>query len=293
MQPPYLRSQGELAAHINNGQMRDPGFARWKLPEVYRAINDALLEWDRRVRLPQIYNLPNGFSTQAYEYALPNYVQEPLDVQIQYTGATFYGEVLPDGGVPQWRDIASYRVEPDGAGGLTLRLGYLPPAEAGRVVWWAANGQVPLTVPKLSSGIDGDDTSLTLDAALTVEQTGWVKIGAEWLFYAGVSRDATTTTLNNLLRAQYGTTAAGHSTGDDVEWGVAADDLRLYNQLYDAVRANLHALFLTDAANQEGGRHGVTMDAYRQRADMFWRTYAPRRRTKLVLDRMALGPTYA
>jgi hypothetical protein len=93
--------------------------------------------------------------------------------------------------------------------------------------------------------------------------------------YYGVTRGSTTTVLNNLVRGLYGTTAAVHNTASTVYWGVSVDDMRLYNQLYDQVQAYLYRRLISDGSVHESGRYQGLMQYAQERADVFWRMYAP------------------
>lgn len=283
---PYLRSQTELLADCE-ARLRDTGNARWSDAEIYRALNDALLFWNDRVSVPHIYTITGGWLSNTFEYSLPNYVRPPLRAEVRRPMP--YQEFGVNAGtVYNWQVIPT-TTEPDGAGGLKLRLEAQPHTLEGRVVWMAPNSRMPTTVPTTSGSTDAAATSMVLGSAVDCDSTGYVKVNAEWLFYAGVTRAASTTTLLNLVRGLYGTTAATHSTSSSAAWGVAMDDLSLLRQLYDQAFAYLHSLYLTDAAQSEKSTHEKMMLHYQQRADAFWQTYAPKRQApKFLLTRKVL-----
>src|SRR5690606_22466861 len=105
---------------------------------------------------------------------------------------------------------------------------------------------VPATPPTTTDDpLAADATSVTVDAAVDVEDVGYLKIGAEWMHYAGITRAASTTTLNNLTRGINGTTAASHASETTVYWGIAMPVRTLWNQLYYGTRWRLHAMNIT------------------------------------------------
>ena len=69
---------------------------------------------------------------------------------------------------------------------------------------------VPLTT--LSQSRDADDVTIKLTSASGFPSSGFIKIGSEEIFYAGISG----ANLVNCLRGQKGTTAASHSSGATV-----------------------------------------------------------------------------
>jgi len=283
---PYLRSQTALLADIE-ARVRDTANSRWSEVEIYNAINDALQTWQQRVRVPHLYTLSNGLSATDYEYALPAYIHPPIVVQVQRTHPTTIAIDLSDTTTYTWQDLPGWEYEPDGSGGMKLRLTYPPYDLDARVIWYAPNSRIPTTIPSTSGSTAADATALTLSSAVDCDETGYVFVGAEWMFYAGVTRAAGTITLNNLVRGLYGTTAALHNTSSACAWGVAAPTTALFAQLIDQAMANLHALFLVDGASKERGRHSENMMYYQQRADAYWARHISRA-PRLLLGRDAM-----
>lgn len=286
---PYLRSQSQLLADVR-ARMRDAGKARWTDPEVYAGLNEGLLHWYRRVSIPHLYTIPGGWVSGTADYSLPAYIRGHIDPQQRRYSSHWLQVSGISSEADTWVDVQGFTVEPNGSGGQTLRLDFSPATDDGRVIWWAYNGQLPTTIPTLNAELSSSATSLTLASAVDdIDDAGYIRIGSEWLHYAGVTRGASTTTLSNLLRAVNNTTAATHSSGADVLWGVGAHRPDLYNQLYDYVRGYLHGLFLTNAAEAERAHHERLSLYYTQQADMYWRRYVPNRKTKLRLGREAVG----
>jgi hypothetical protein len=287
---PELRTQSEILQTIKN-IMRDTANNRWTANEIYTAINQSLDKWSNRVRVPYLYTITDGFETSTHEYTLPYYVRPPLDVQQKrYTGVSVGDLQLDlDTGSHTWIDVPAWELEPDGAGGQTLRLGILPYEVDGRVIWWGANGHVPLSVPNTSAAITTTTaTSLTLTGVPNIGNAGFVKIDQEIIAYAGKSQSATITTLSNLVRGYAGTTAATHLITTPCYWMVAAHREDLFTQLADQSRAYLYSLFLTDAAPREIEHHTFQMRYWQQSADEFWKRYTPNRSPRMRLSREVL-----
>lgn len=106
---------------------------------------------------------------------------------------------------------------------------------------------------------------------------GWVKVGAEWIGYRGVTVGASTTTLANLVRGLSDTTAATHDEAAAVAWGVGAPNWALFQQLLDQASAYAHEYNLTDGSPKERDLHERMLSYYQGRADMFWRKHTPSR----------------
>ena len=216
---PVVRTQAQLLADVE-ARLRDTGNSRWTDAELMRAINDGLTAWHGRVLTPFLY----AFTLTEGErvYALPAYMTELMLVQAERGQDT---DVW-------WTDL-QFDVEPDGEGGQQLRLVKKPAAGDGRIIWWGANGHLPATAPTVhTGGITDASTSLTLSASVDVGRSGYVKVGAEVMAYAGTTDDGTRTTLTNLTRGALGTTAAAALAGVTVYFCVAAPEPRLWEQLY-------------------------------------------------------------
>lgn len=286
---PFLKTQTELLQDMRR-RMRDPDGARWPDHEIYTGINDCLLTWHNRVTIPHLYTISGGWVAGTIEYTLPGYIRGSIDPQ-QRRYSSPWPNVSGIGiEATTWVDAQAFSLEPDGSGGQILRFDFNPATDDGRVIWWQPNGPVPLTAPALNAGIDADDTSLILSSAVTdVSDAGYIKIGSEWLHYAGVTYGASTTTLSNLLRGLNETTAATHNSAATVAWGVGCHRADLFGQMYNYVRGFLHALFLTDGAESEKTHHERQAMYYADMARGFWRSYVPNRKPKMRIGREAIG----
>lgn len=281
----YYRAQNEILADVQ-AHARDSTAARWTAIEVYRSLNRALDAWNGRVSIPMIYTMPSGWSSTDYDYALPAYVRPPVQPQIQYTDNVDYT------GVPTWVNLRAWTLEPDGAGGMTLRVRVVAPAPDttadGRIVWWGKNSRVPTTVVLLNAQINATATSLVTKSVADVEDVGYVKIDSEWIGYAGVTRGTTTTTLSNLQRALNGTTAAIHAADASIYFGVYAPSMAMFQLLNDQILVHLHELFLTDASPRETELHERLMLYYENRVREAWRRFVPARSPVMVQTHDAL-----
>lgn len=267
----YLRSQTELLAEME-ARLRDTSNARWSDAEIYQALNDALDTWYGKVAAPHLYTVPGGWLASTFTYSLPAYLRPPLYPEVERPIP--YDHEIDVATTYTWVPVSAV-TEPDGSGGLTLRLLQPPHNLDGRIRWYAPNSRVPTTLPTTSGSTADTATSMTLGSAVDVEDAGYVKVGSEWIAYAGVTRNASTTVLNNLVRGLYGTTAATHNTGASVAWGVAVDDRRLWQQLRDQTQANCYRMEIGDGSVHETSRYEQYMNYYQTRADQFWPTYAP------------------
>lgn len=273
-----VRTQYELYLELRR-RLRDTSDARWSAVEKYDALNYAILSWGTRVLVPYVYTISGGWVTTTRQYTLPDYVRGKIDPQIK-VGSNDY-----------WEAITSYEIFPDTGTGTLLTLAFYPRTDTARVLWWAENSMVPNVVTTLNTTISSSDTSLITDTTAPVGDAGFVKIGNEWMQYSGITIGTSTTTLNNLVRACFDTTAASHTSTASVYWGVAVHRDDLYIQLLDQASAHLHSMLITDGAAHEMEAHQWNLRYYQQRADEFWRRYAPARSPKMVLGRNAIGDT--
>ena len=287
-----LRNQSELIEQMRR-RMRDPDGSRWTDGEIYSALSDSLSEWYSRVAVPQVYTITGGWVTGQSDYVLPSYIKGDIQPQQRrHTDSYLYQFQVPSD-QDQWVDVNNFQVWPNTSGGLTLHLGRAPDAGDGRIIWWGRNGSLPTAIPTLTSGITAGDTTATITTTLSLPENGYVKLDTEWIGYSGI-QDTTTSNqkdLLNLTRDVAGQSggAVAHSAAIDVEWGVAAHREDLYTQLYDATRAELHALYITAAAESERAHHERMTMYYREKADTYWRGYIPNRPTKLKLSRSTSG----
>lgn len=271
----YLRTQDELLADVR-ARLRDAGGDRWSTTEVYRSLNRALEGWHGRVSAPAMYEITGGWPADDFEMTLPDWIPDEVRPQAQWP----VDPLLPlEQTLSTWKDIATWVVEPAEDGTRTLRLSVVPYNATARLLFYIANSPMPATLPTLNATIDSDDTSLVLASVVHVAPVGYVKVDGEWLLYRGVTRGTATTTLENLVRAQYDTTAASHSSGGTVYWGVAAPNNLVYTQLLDQACAFLHELYLVDGSPKERDLHERMLSYYQSRAEQFWRRHtakAPR-----------------
>jgi hypothetical protein len=284
---PYLYSQSDILTNIRL-LLSEPTAERWTDAQIYACMNMAITGWQGRVRVPYVYTLENGWQSGIYEYTLPDYVDTRT---IQPQVKTTYSE-WPELVQETWIDILTFSVDP----GQVLRLEYSIPksrlwltTDEGRVIWWAEPGPVPTTLATLSSSITDSDTSLTISSKPVIGRVGYVKVNSEWLQYSGYTEGASSITLTNLSRGLNGSTAASHTLGDTVTWGVAMDTPALLNALYDATRMYLMDLWLMNTSSRETSQYEKQLVLFQDRVDKFWRGYRPARAPKMRLSRRAIG----
>jgi hypothetical protein len=284
----YVKAQTEIRDNTRR-RLRDASGRRWTEPEIYGALNDCLMVWHDRVIIPHVYNLTDGWVQGTARYTLPPYIRGLIDPQQKrYTSDYLYVNYT-NTTEDMWVDVNHFEIMPDGAGGHTVQFpDYLDNGD-GRIIWWAHNGPVPLILPTVTTTIDADDTTLVVTTTESLPEAGYIKIGYEWIHYAGRAPGASSVTLSNLLRGLFSTTAEAHSNGADVAWGVGADSMELYQQMQHYMSAELHGLFLVDAAESERAHHERMRLHYLDLSDRFWRTYQPARAPKLRFDRRTIG----
>lgn len=275
----YARTQEQIINALR-GRVRDTPANRWTDTELYAAVNSTLDSWDNRVLIPHIYDVTWVVNTR--EYTLPVYVKKPIDPQYQMPGSE-----------DTWLDFNAYQVRPNADGTLTLHLSFYPTPESGRVIWWAPNSRLPEESPALVLDIDADDTSLQVDDDVDVDENGYVRIGNEWIGYAGVTLADGSRTLTGLERGALGTTAASHVADDPVLWGIVVHRMDLYGQLERQVMVYLHEMFLTDGSAHETENHERIMNWHMQQSDRYWMKYTPARSPKMLLSANSIGrPIY-
>lgn len=283
-----IRSQSDIYNSILPRQ-RDTSNARWSKTEIYNAINDSLDEWRNRVSYPVTYNLASFGN--AYEYDIPYWMGENVELQQYVYTDELEQDVLDDG---LWQDVPAQHIEVSVDGTRTIVAPYLSTATNGRLVTWLTNGPLPNADIELTSNITASSDEIVLETASTgyaYPEAGHVKVGTEWMFYAGVDSSSypSSITLENVRRGQVGTTAATHSDGDAIEWGVFMTDGRLAEQLRNQVASKMHELFLTDASPHELDTHKWIMRWNQDKVRMFWRTWTPQRQAKMRLSRRGVG----
>lgn len=283
----YLRTTAAILSELQ-GDFDDTGADKWTTTQVRRGINRALRRWAEKVRVPRLYTIPGGVVRGTVEYTLPDYIDGQFELQIQQpTGA--FGN-LASGSV--WRTITGWDIYPSATEGRVLLLDYSFGAADARLIFWQPNGPIPVvsTLPVTSAQIDSDDTSVTLTTKPEIARSGYLKIDAEWMTYAGVTEAATTLTLTNLVRGIAGTTAATHSGGATVDWGVAAHRLDLYNTMLPMVGEYLHGIYLDRASQTARSYHEFQKRLYMQQADEMMRLIPGNGGIRQKVRRGAVGP---
>lgn len=260
----FAKSQTDMLAQIRLDLMDEDGNL-WQDPHIYRALNMAIESLAGRVLIPKVYAIPDSFSYSAYTYTIPPYVGKNFVVQAQTTGvmSEYYN----------WYDVTGWTVESSGNESL-LRISIPPYSASGRILWYGENSSFPLDIPTLDAASYADDDSeITLDSVPDgISPTGYIRVEDEVMFYAGVSRETNSVTLQNLTRGLLDTSAAAHAgTELSVAWMLVVDDARLWEFVTDRAIAHLHNMRLHRGTQEDRLHHEKMMGYHMQRADGFWR----------------------
>lgn len=271
MQSFTLWKQNDLI-NLLRDRMSDKRDERWTLQQKYRALNYALRELPvRSVAASYTLTFETGESTAT----LPDYIEGSITPQFKTTAET------------RWRDIARWRVEDAIDGTRTLVLGFIPTSsDSVRVVWYFGPGQVPEveTLPTLDAGITASDTSLVLDSSPRVGTVGFVSVGSEWIAYKGTSTDATNRTLLALERGIDGTTAAIHSGGDTVSFGVPFSSDAAMNYVIASAGVWMHGAFISGRHADMSDSNEIAVNLLREERDRAWKRISAIRSSKITLD---------
>lgn len=277
----HLKSHSDIVRELSD-RMRVPGDDPWTTREMNRAINAALRQWSR-VKVPYIYSIPGGFTHNSFTVALPDYIDHRF-IRPQIKSTALDASVdFGDNTLETWVTLPGWSVEPNSSGGYTIRIEGMPYTEDGRILFYQNPMELPVfdeDYPTLTGDVAADDTSLTVSTdTRSVSPVGYVLVNGEWMQYAGLAGNAaeSTWTLSNLVRNVYftGSVSGTHTTGDTVEWGVPADDVRLYEQLFTKAEAYMHRMMLVNGSPNEKEDHKWAMRYLDAEADGFWSNYLP------------------
>lgn len=286
----YLRTQTQLQTELET-RLKDTNNQLASDTLYQAALIDSVRLWHDRVLSPHLY--PFDFSAGVYEYALPSYVTTPFTVSIRQS---VYGALMTgDDSTYTWIELAGEQVEPTSTGTFNLRTEMYPYSQSGRITYYVPNSVFPTTIPTVTTGIDSDDTSvtLTMTGGPEVGESGYVRIDNEYLSYSGVTRTSDTAyTLLNLVRGLYGSAAASHLSATSCTWCVAVDNQKLWVQLLWQATAFIHWFKIHKATGSEdGNRSEKAYGAAQAEADNFWAKhgYTPQRKVKQRLGVGAMG----
>ena len=270
----YLRSRSEILSELQI-RVNDTADSRWSEKEKMTALNAAIRRWTDRLLIPFVYEPSTGLSSNSWTFDIPDYIDPRyMRPQIEQLGDEndypyLYGKV------DTWVNLLDYTVEPDGSGGFRLRTGGIRYDSDFRIVFWASPGPLPLDESSTSPVVLLDSTtSMTITTSENnMPRSGFVKIGNEWIQYAGLADGGTTITLSNLIRGIDGTTTATHAPDTTVDWGIAMDRADLIEQLINQATAIMHMQYLSQASPQEREAHTFITRYAQQAADEYWRSY--------------------
>lgn len=273
----FLKAQNAILADLR-ARVRDNGAERWTDAECYGAINDALLTWQERVRIPHLYTISGGWLSGTLEYTLPDWIRSnAIQPQMKGLAQSALSYRLTS---ETWQDIPGWRIEPNASNGRVLKFSVSPYSTDGRLIWWGSNMPLPIAIPATSGSTAADATSMVLAGVVDCHEYGWVKVGTEWIQYAGVDRGATTTTLTNCVRGlAQGGSAGVISTSTSVYFGIAMSKTELYRVLMDQAIVHLHELYLGNASSKEKQTHQELIGFYDGRVREFWKNWSDQTKT--------------
>lgn len=145
---------------------------------------------------------------------------------------------------------------------------------------------LPLTIPALGEELSESFTEyLSLPGEVDCAEYGWVKIGSEWIQYAGVDRSMAGVGINNLVRGlPQGAAAYLHWADTPIYFGVAMPKNELYRVLIDQAIVYLNELFLGNASSKEKQTHQELIGFYEGRVKEFWRNWSDTKVVKTQVD---------
>lgn len=280
----FLKAQNAILADLR-ARVRDNGAERWTDAECYGAINDALLSWQDRVKVPHIYTITDGWVAGTLEYILPSWIRSN-SIQPQMKAPTQFESITSALRLTTqtWQDIPGWRIEPNAANQRVLKFNVSPYTTEGRIIWWGSNGPLPTSIGTLVSQLEAEAENLVIDDNMDCGTSGYIRIDSEWMQYAGAGFNGTTN-LTNLVRGiSGGTEAAVHDSATSVYFGVAMPKSELYRVLINQSIVHLHELFLGNASSKEKQTHQELIGFYEGRVKEFWRNWSDTKVVKTQVD---------
>lgn len=279
-----LKAQNQILADLR-ARVRDNAADRWTDAECYGAINDALLTWQDRVRVPHLYTITGGWVAGTLEYTLPdwirsNAIQPQMKMPQQFTAASAY-RLLTE----TWQDIPGWRIEPNASNQRVLKFSVSPYSAEGRLIWWGSNMPLPISPVTLNDPLATADTVIEISGEVDCAEYGWLKIGSEWMQYSGVDRSQPGLGINNLVRGlSQGAEAYDHNDGESIYFGVAMPKAELYRVLINQAIVHLHELYLGNASGRETQLHQEMIGYYTGLVQQFWKNWSDIRSVKQQID---------
>jgi hypothetical protein len=285
----HLRTQTDIVDELE-ADFDDSSNYKWTVSQFIRGVNRRLRRWIEKVLVPHLYTLSDGLVAGTFEYTLPDYVDGKFELQVKSSVGYYSTTVNQENRI--WSTMTGWEVYPNAAGGRILRLDFNPSNTDARLIYWSPNSLLPVgdSLMQLSAGIDTDDTSLTLSTKKEIGRSGYVKINAEFISYAGVTEGSSTLTLTNLVRGLAGTTAGTHNTSANVNFCVGVHSLRLFNHLQYEAGAYLHGIYLDRAGQTARDHHEYQQRLYMQMANDAFRLIVSPRPVRLKVRRKTIGP---
>ena len=243
---------------------RDGGGDRWTDAEIIASVNMELSRWVGRAEFVVPYELT---FVGAYA-ALPYWARYGV---VQYLDESGENDL--------WVDQATFESDYMSTGAYAIELPQVESAKTYRIKAIVSNGSLPDADAETASDWDPDETTLDVTIDTTGVQPadcGWIKVGHEWIGYAGRTIESgSLVTLHNCRRSQGGTTASSSTEGDTVLFGIHMPVDSLLNVLVSGVTAWMHNMPISDASPQEREHHTWMMRYNEQQEERFWNRWTP------------------
>ena len=281
----YLKAQNQILADLR-ARVRDNNSERWTDAEMYGAINDALLSWQDRVRIPHIYTISGGWVSGTLEYTLPDWIRSNA-IQPQMKSPTQFDSLSSAYRLSTntWQDIPGWRIEPNATNGRVLKFNVSPYSTEGRIIWWGSSMPLPTSTLTISDNLLDTTGEIEIVSIGECPEYGWVKVENEWMQYAGVTRNSSSGTLDNVVRGlSQGAVAYAHNIDTPIYFGVAMPKNELYRVLIDQSIVHLNELFLGNASSKEKQTHQELIGFYEGRVKEFWRNWSDTKVVKTQVD---------
>lgn len=271
-------AQDDLAEQIRE-DINDLGNTRRYTPaKITRSINNALLEFSKiKAGVWHEFSVENQ-----REYEAPGWVNQVSDLQVK-SPVSPYPFVAGETQEGRWERLQNWTVDDGLDGQLVIRL---PRRLTGamRFLWYPPIPILPVSAPTTSTLEAGSDTlGCTRPASFWPVETGWVRAGAEWVFYKGIQVSEGALLLQNLERGLFNTSPAPSYAGP-LQWGVAIGKPEHLMLLKAIAMKHLHLQFMTDGSNNERDNHGQMVQYWGQEQQRLARQVGGRR------TQIRLGP---
>lgn len=264
MRRPVLYPQIELAETVRY-MIADTSFTtRYTDTQVYRAFDLAAKRWGK-FRVPFVYEV--GTLENAARLPLPDFMGDTIRIEVRDNRSDLDETIT-------WKDLQGWEVVPDGDG-LAVEFFHRPQTAEMRIIWFAPPPAFPRNLMLTADSVSVSDTQITASGPtdFVPARAGYLQIGDERIFYAGLDRLGNLYVLKNVQRGIDGSQAESHDDGLLVEVCLPVVEEEQYSYFMALVCEQLHMLFMTDGSPNERDNHAVAVQ--------YWRTQAEEMRRRL------------